>query len=195
MNISICLLMSFAMLPLAWAQTAVPADASLSSAQGSPAVDAAPAHVSNSLHFQVKSSFSEAAVLFGPEAERSWAGPHWEPEFLHPHPGAGSTPDIQGAVFTVQHGTHKSIWVNTLFDLAAGRMQYVAFIADHMVSTVDVRLNVIDPRTTGVDVTYIRTALTPEANADVEAQGRKDRDSGPEWQQAIENWQSRKKTP
>jgi len=58
-----------------------------------------------------------------------------------------------------------------------------------------VRLTVIDPRTTGVDVTYIRTALTPEANADVEAQGRKDRDSGPVWQQAIENWQSRKKTP
>jgi hypothetical protein len=190
MTLSICVIMAFAILPLASAQTP-----SHSSAQGGPPVDAAPAHVVNSFHFQVKSSFSEAAVLFGPEAERRWAGPHWNPAFLHPQPGVNSNFDTQGAVFTVQHGTQKSIWVNTLFDLAEGRMQYVAFIPDHMVSTVDVRLNAIDPHTTGVDVTYIRTALTPEANADVEAQGRKDRDSGPEWQQAIEDWQSHRKTP
>ena len=79
---------------------------------------------------------------------------------MYPQPGK----DIQGAVFTVQYGHHKSVWINTLFDVAAGRMQYVSFVADAMVSTVDVRLTSVDPSTTSVDVTYVRTALDTSAD-------------------------------
>jgi hypothetical protein len=142
-----------------------------------------PAHVSNSFQFVVHASFSLAAPLFGPEGERCWAGPQWNPEFLHPQPGK----DVQGAVFTVQHGPHTSVWVNTVFDPSGGRMQYVAFIPNKLVSTVDVRLTAIDRLRTTVEVTYARTALDIAANDDVEAMGKRDRESGTDWQQSIED--------
>lgn len=142
-----------------------------------------PVHVSNSFEFVLRAPLSRAAPLFGPEGERCWAGQHWNPEFLYPQPGK----DVQGAVFTVQRGPHTSVWVNTLFDPEAGRMQYVSFVPGTVVSTVDVRLNAIDTSSTSVEVTYARTALQVKANGDVQAMGTSDRESGPHWQQAIES--------
>ena len=141
-----------------------------------------PVHVRNSFQFLVPAPLARAATLFGPDGERCWAGPHWNPEFLHPQPGK----DVQGAVFTIQHGPHKSVWVNTLFDPAAGRMQYVSFIPERLVSVVDVRLTPVNLSSTRVEVSYARTALDPAANDDVEALGKSDSKSGPDWQQAIE---------
>jgi len=142
----------------------------------------APAHVSNSFQFVVRAPLIRAAALFGPEGERCWAGQHWNPEFLFPQPAK----DVQGAVFTVQHGPHKSVWVNTLFDTTAGHMQYVSFIPEALVSTVDVRLSALGAASTRVEVTYVRTALNIAANGDVQAMGKSDAQSGPDWQQAIE---------
>jgi hypothetical protein len=139
-------------------------------------------HVSNTFHFEVPSSLDHVAPLFGPEAERGWAGKHWNPEFLYPRPAK----DTQGAVFRIQHGQHSSVWVNMLFDLSGGRMQYVAFIDDAVVTTVDVKLTSTDSSHTAVEVTYARTALQPAANDDVRALGRSDRESGPDWQKSIE---------
>jgi hypothetical protein len=65
-------------------------------------------------------------------------------------------------------------------------MQYVSFIAERLVSVVDVCLNSVDSSSTRVDVAYARTALDPAANDEVEALGRRDRESGPEWQRLIE---------
>ncbi|NYF53227.1 hypothetical protein [Tunturiibacter gelidoferens] len=144
---------------------------------------AAPAHVSNSFRFVVPAPLKRASALFGPEGERCWAGEHWKPEFIHPQ----LAEDIQGAIFTVQHGPHKSVWVNTIFDPAGGRMQYVSFIPETLVFTVDVRLSVLTPATTKVEVTYVRTALDASANEDVVAMGKRDGESGPEWQRAIED--------
>ena len=146
-----------------------------------------PAHVTNTFQFDVRAPLSRAATLFGPEGEKCWAGPRWNPKFLHPQPGA----DIQGAVFTVGDGVHTSIWINILFDMVAGRMQYAAFIPGKVVSTVDVRLTPLNPSSTRVEVTYARTALDAGANEEVEAMGAKDLQSGPEWEQAIEECLSR----
>jgi hypothetical protein len=143
---------------------------------------AQPVHVNHSFQLLVRAPLARAATLFGPDGERCWAGAHWNPEFLYPQPGK----DVQGAVFTIQHGPHKSVWVNTLFDPAAGRMQYVSFIPDRLVSVVDVRLTPVTPSSTRVEVSYARTALDPAANDDVEALGNSDSKSGPDWQQAIE---------
>ena len=140
------------------------------------------AHVNNSFHLVVRAPLIQAAALFGPDGERCWAGEHWNPEFLYPQPAK----DVQGAVFTVQHGPHNSVWVTTLFDPPGGRMQYVSFIPNRLVSKVDVRLTAVDPSSTSVEVSYERTALDTAANEDVEAMGKSDRESGPEWQQAIE---------
>ena len=91
-------------------------------------------------------------------------------------------------MFTVQRGQHKSVWINTLFDVVGGRMQYVSFVADAMVSTVDVRLASVDPSTTSVEVTYVRTALDASANDEVQALGQSDRQKGSHWQEAIETY-------
>jgi hypothetical protein len=144
---------------------------------------AVPAHVSNTFQFVVPAPLSRAASLFGPEGERCWAGQSWNPVFVYPHPAR----DTEGAVFTIQHGPHKSVWVNTLFDLAAGRMQYVSFVPDMLVFTVDVRLTAVTPSTTSVEVTYARTALDVTANEHVLGLGMSDRESGPHWQQAIDS--------
>ena len=140
------------------------------------------AHVRNSFHFTVQAPLSRAAPLFGPEGERCWAGEDWNPEFLHPQPAA----DIQGAVFTVQQGSHKGVWVNTIFDKPSGRMQYVAFIPGALVFTVDVQLAAVSLLVTEVSVTYVRTALEESANEHVVALGQRDRENGPEWQRDIE---------
>lgn len=140
------------------------------------------AHVSTTFHFQLAAPLARVAPLFGPEGERCWAGKDWDPHFLYPQPAR----DSQGAVFTVQHGPRTSIWVNTAFDLAAGRLQYVAVLPDAFLNVIDVHLNPIDATHTAVEVTYTRTALAPAANEDVTAMGTADRDKGPHWQTTIE---------
>lgn len=144
---------------------------------------ASPLHVSNSFQFLVRAPLSRTAPLFGPEGERCWAGEHWKPEFLYPQPGS----DVQGAVFTLQHGGRKSMWVNTLFDMAGGRMQYVSFVPGTVVFTVDVRLTSVNLSITRVEVTYARTALDAAANDEVQTMAMSDRESGPHWRQAIES--------
>jgi hypothetical protein len=144
-------------------------------------------HVTNTFRLQLAASLDRVAPLFGPEGERAWAGEHWNPQFLYPAPAK----DIQGAVFRIQRGQRTSVWVTTLFDLHAGRMQYVSFIDGVVVTTVDVNLTPADLSHTAVSVTYTRTALQPTANDDVRALGDKDRESGPEWQQAIEAFLNR----
>jgi len=49
-----------------------------------------------------------------------------------------------------------------------------------------VRLTAVDPATTSVQVRYVRTALDPSANGEVQALGESDRQEGPNWQAAIE---------
>lgn len=138
------------------------------------------AHVSNSFEFTIDAPLARAAPLFGPEGERSWAGPSWNPIFLYPRPAE----DREGAVFTVRHGAHDSVWVNTLFDLDHGRMQYVAVIPGIVATVIDVRL-FQEGAGTRARVSYTRTALTGQASADVTALGQKDAASAEEWRSAI----------
>jgi hypothetical protein len=147
-----------------------------------PSATATPIHVSNSFDFEIAAPFARLAPLFGPEAERAWAGEHWNPVFLYPQPAR----DVQGAVFTIQHGPHTAIWVNTLFDLANGRMQYVYVIPERLVTTIDVSLRAVDSAHTAVHVTYVRTALDPSFNDEVASRGNDDRNSGPEWKRSLE---------
>ena len=153
-----------------------------SSASSQDQTSSRPAHVRSGFNFTLSVPLDRAAPLFGPEGERCWAGEHWNPEFLYPQPGQ----DVEGAVFTVAHGTRKSIWVNTVFDLSAGRMQYVNFIPDVLVSTIDVHLVALNEKTTRIEVMYARTALSAAANDDVHAQARSARMSGAHWQEAIQ---------
>lgn len=152
--------------------------------QNAEAAAAAPAHVSNSFEFDVHAPLTEAAPLFGPEGERCWAGKHWNPVFVFPQPAK----DVEGAVFTIAHGPRTAVWVNTIFDVAGGRMQYVAVIPEVQAFTVDVRLSAVAAAQTHVKVTYSRTALDAGANEMVRAMGDQDGQSGPEWQRSIESY-------
>lgn len=126
--------------------------------------------------------YEEAAPLFGPEGERPWAGKHWDPQFLYPVPAH----DEQGAVFTVHHGPVTAVWVNTLFDLEARHFQYVYFIPDIMVTTIDVRFTPANSTTTQVHVVYTRTSLTSEGNDHVATFTATDKTAAYEWQQSID---------
>jgi hypothetical protein len=148
------------------------------------------AHVSSSFSFIVNASMRNAAPLFGPEGERAWAGDNWNPHFLFPAPAR----DIEGAIFTVQHGEHSALWINTIFDLEGGRMQYVYVLADLLATTIDVHLNPVDAQHTKVDVTYTRTALRPEANEHVAAMSKHDQKQAPEWEHSINAYLSKQKT-
>jgi hypothetical protein len=141
-------------------------------------------HVRNSFDLIVDAPYERAAPLFGPNGERAWAGKHWDPQFLYPQPGR----DVEGAIFTVNHGEHTVIWVTTSFDLKAKHFAYVYFIPDVMVTTIDVTFALPSTDKTAVHVVYVRTALRPEGNEDVQRLGEQDRISGKEWETAISSY-------
>ena len=141
------------------------------------------AHTVAHFSFTVAAPFARVALQFGPEAERAWGDPQWDPHFLYPQPGK----DVAGAVFTLQHGQMSSVWVNTRYDAAAGRMQYIYIVTNAMVCVIDVSVASVDPLHTSVDVTYTRTALAPEHNQGIAHLSQQDAQSGPEWRQHVEH--------
>jgi hypothetical protein len=142
-----------------------------------------PAHVISRFHFTVDAPFARVAPQFGPEAERAWGDPQWNPQFIYPQPGK----DTAGAVFTVPYGKTNSIWINTNYDPVGGRMQYVYLVGDVMVCVIDVHVTSTDSTHTVVDVTYTRTALTSEHNDGVGRLAMKDAQNGPVWKQYVEH--------
>jgi hypothetical protein len=147
-------------------------------------------HQSTSFDLVVHASYAKTAPLFGPNGERSWAGKHWNPEFIHPLPAA----DVEGTVFTIQHGPYDAVWVNTLFDVDGRHFQYVYFLPDLMVTVIDVRFMPDGPDSTKVNVVYARTAITPQGNEHVTAMTEIDRTAGKDWQKAIDDYLAGDKT-
>src|SRR5438552_12609459 len=72
--------------------------------------------------FIAHAPYAQVFPLFGADKERVWAGKEWDPTFIYPKPAI----DVEGAVFTVQHGHATTVpWVNTAFDPQRGHVQYV----------------------------------------------------------------------
>jgi hypothetical protein len=139
-------------------------------------------HTETAFDLVVYASYTETAPLFGPEGERAWAGKHWDPQFIYPLPAR----DVGGAVFTIKHGPFNATWVTTIFDMEARHFQYVYFLPDLMVTTIDVYFKPADAASTQVKVVYTRTALTLAGNEHVTAMSEGDKSSGKGWQQAID---------
>lgn len=131
--------------------------------------------------FVVHAPPAEAFPLFGPEGERPWAGPEWNPEFVYP----ASAKDEEGAVFRIRRRDQDEIWINTAFDAQEQYAAYVALIPGRLVSRIAVRLRPIDANTTQVHVTYVRTALDPSAYSEVAEMAQTDPTQGPEWENSI----------
>jgi hypothetical protein len=140
-------------------------------------------HVRNSFAFVVDTPLAKVFPLFGADREQVWSQ-GWKPRFIYPSP----TEDVPGAVFRVNHGHHKSVWVNTAFDEPAGHVQYVYFISDVLVTLIDIHLTQLDGQRTQVQVVYERTALSADANNVVAQHGEADANAGPEWQEQINSY-------
>lgn len=138
----------------------------------------------NSFDLTVHAAYRDAAPLFGPNGERGWSEGDWDPQFFYPQPGK----DIEGAVFSIRQGSTESIWVNTVFDLEARHFQYVYFVPDTLVTTIDVNFVPVDAMNTKVTVVYTRTALDVGANGHVRQLGEKDSKSAEQWQKAINDY-------
>jgi hypothetical protein len=140
------------------------------------------AHTRSEVRFTLDLPYDTAAPLFGALAEMKWS-PGWKPQFVYPVPAE----DREGAVFRVQPSPdHSSIWITTVFDLAAGHVQYVYVLNDAMITRIDIHLNKDGPGKTGVSVAYERTALIPDANEHVRRFARSDAKHVPDWKRAIE---------
>ncbi len=144
-----------------------------------------PLHVRNGFEFTVNAPQSVVAPLFGAHRERLWAE-GWDPQFIYPQPAP--VEDKAGEVFTIQHGSHTSTWINTALDFENGHIQYTYVIPDAMAVLIDIRLAASGPSATHVAVTYERTALSPALNDHVRQQGEADAKSAPHWQKAIEDY-------
>ena len=144
-------------------------------------------HVRTEFDLTVRAPYSVAFPLFGPGGERSWAGADWNPRFVYPSPAA----DIEGTVFTVRHGAHQAVWVNTAFDVERHHIQYAYFISDVMVTTINLTFLALDSASTKVSVVYDRTALSVAANEPVQQFGVADRARGADWEKAINSYLQR----
>jgi hypothetical protein len=139
-------------------------------------------HVRNSFAFTIGAPPAVVAPLFGAQRERAWAE-GWDPQFLYPQPPE----DEAGVVFTTKHGQHSSTWITTVFEPEKGHIQHVYFIPDAMVTLIDIRTAPSGAYSTHVEVTYERTALSPELNDHVRKQGSSDSRSADHWRAAIED--------
>lgn len=140
------------------------------------------AHAETKFEFTANGTMDKVAPLMGADRERVWA-PGWDPHFVWPRPAA----DGPGMVFTVTHGPYRVPWVNTEFDLAGGRVQYVYVIPDTMVTVITIRMTP-EGEKTHVNVEYDRTALSAEGNDHVRKLAENDAKSGPEWEGQINGW-------
>jgi hypothetical protein len=136
-------------------------------------------HTEETFHFVANASLERVAPLFGAYKEREWA-PGWNPSFVWP-PRAD---DREGMVFTVtgEHGT--AVWINTAFEPASGRIQYVYVLPNTMATLITLKLR-SEGQQTHVTVVYQRTALDAGSSVLVRRMADQDARAGPEWARQI----------
>lgn len=132
--------------------------------------------------FDVNAPFEKLVPLFGAYKERLWAE-GWDPQFVHPRPPN----DQPGAVFTTGTG-HASVWINTVYDLDVGHVQYACFATQGMTTLIDIHVRRLSATTARAIVVYERTAIQPEANEYVNRQADSDATKGPEWETALRTY-------
>ena len=147
-------------------------------------------HARTEFKFTADGPLEQVAPLFGANEERKWAH-DWNPQFVYPQPAH----DQQGMVFQVMHGQRTATWVNTAYDVAAGHFQYTYVLGGAMATLIDIHLSRDGAQRTTVNVVYERTALIPEANDHVKHFQDGDERAGKEWQDAIDGYLLKLRTP
>jgi hypothetical protein len=111
----------------------------------------------------LKGSVADVTPLFGPVREAEWAH-DWSPRFIHPSEGTQQ----DGVVFTTtdRSGTER-LWLLTNYDVAKGRVEYVILTPGLTASEIKISIVSDGERHCKATITYRRSALTPEGNAEV----------------------------
>ena len=80
------------------------------------------------------------------------------------------------------------MWINTIYDLKHGHIQYACFATQGMVTLIDIQVQIRSATSTRASVVYERTALQPEANDYVNRQADSDATKRSEWESAMQNY-------
>jgi hypothetical protein len=164
------------------AQNGEHANSAPAEVQSDLATNGASAHTESTFSFIVDAPVHVVGPLFGAHKEEVWA-PGWKPRFVWP----ANPTDQLGMVFTTDVGEKTAVWVNTLFDLPAGRCQYVYVVPEVMVTVITLQWNARG-NGTHVTVKYDRSALNATANGVVQQRAEHDAKSGPEWAEQINEY-------
>jgi hypothetical protein len=121
-----------------------------------------------------------AFMLFTPAGEEHWV-PGWQPRYLDPSDGTTRA----GMVFTTGEGDDYTVWHLADFDREATRSRYVRATPASRSGFVQVQCRALSPERTEVTVDYDLTALTPGAEATLEAY------AGKAFEGMIEDWARR----
>jgi hypothetical protein len=123
----------------------------------------------------------DAIELFTPDGERKWAD-GWEPLYVN-------TPDVRrvgaGTVFTTDDHAVSRIWIVDAYDRDAGVVGYTVFTSEENVTRIAIR---VSSRAGGsvARVSYDRTSLNANADANVELFARHAHLMQAQWQRALD---------
>ena len=105
----------------------------------------------------------QVTPLFGPVRESEWA-PDWHPHFLHPL----SAEQREGAVFSsVGPDAKERIWLLTAYNPTRGQVEYIIFAPGSSATQIKIWVAPEGEKGCVATVTYRRSALSPDANAEV----------------------------
>lgn len=134
-------------------------------------------HVTATHTIQVAAPIAKCHMFFTPAGEELWVD-GWRPTYLSPDSGHTE----QGMIFTTGTGRDHTIWCLTDFDQSRHYSRYSRVTPESRAGTVEIRCTEIDHTHTGVEVTYVLTALSDEGNVALSTF------EGDSYRQMIEGW-------
>ncbi|KAB2857952.1 MAG: hypothetical protein F9K46_12385 [Anaerolineae bacterium] len=141
--------------------------------------------ISHSHTLEFTAFIEQVFPLFTPVKEKLWLA-QWQ--FIPIYHTTASLEE-SGAVFKTQHGDQpEEFWVMAGYDLQEHRVQYVRFLPDLLLTTIDIQCLAKGDKTR-VSVTYTRTGLSEVGNTKLTAFTTEAyREQMAFWQHAIEHY-------
>ena len=118
-----------------------------------------PNRVSHSYSQTIRGSIKQIFPLYCPVKELLWTE-NWNPDVVFSNSGLVE----QNAIFTSKDGDRKAIWCVTTYDIDKGHVEMIKIIPDYSVSKLEIKVESIKQKTTGVFITYTITSLSEEGD-------------------------------
>ena len=138
----------------------------------------------SAITFDINTSADEAFPLFGPKREMDW-DPNWHPEFVFPADGDQTS---HGSVFLIRGNDRDSVWIMTVYDIDARRVEYVRVTPGHSVGQLWISITPSQPARSQVRVSYRLTGLSPTGSSFVEKWKTEFPDTAREWQAVLNHY-------